>query len=167
MGFDRQVQTIPNVPDWEEDPNSPREESGVGSVTQTVANERDIQAVFFRIQNNGISDMQVDCQVNDVATASYFIFRLDGSSTSDATRWQDVLRLQETQEIYGRFLLAGNWGGNGSWVQTVGGVATETTPDQLVRGTNTTAVEPLEQFTLLFTNNDADVSLEVYGRDIV
>lgn len=160
------VNGIPSNVHWDEDANSPSSVTAGGSLTHTIADSRDLFHVFFELSNNDGSAAELQLQINGDATTSYYIFRTDGTSTNKNDRWGDVARLKAGQTIYGALYLGGRWNSTAAWVQTVGGVSTDSTASQLQRGTQTNATSPLDELKFIWSGSSMDLTVHVYGRDV-
>ena len=150
-----------NIPDWQEDGNSPQTATSTDSITYTPETTFDIYYVFVQIDSSDF--WEVGVQVNGDDGPNYTVRESDGTLTSDANHVLIDTISSPTNDVIG-FKMRGRWGDR--WhigMNDTGAVAAT------IGGRNGSVTSPISQFSILetFDNNSAEeITIDVFGRDI-
>lgn len=150
-----------NVPNWQEDGNSPASTNGAGSITYTIADTFDIYYIALDVDDVSGATNRIDLQLDGVTSSTYKYTDYNATQTTSASQIERVLILtaNENNRLEGK--ITGRFGNNATYTNTLNPGANASA--QI--GKTTDATSPLSQFTFLGESN-ADWLIEVYGRDI-
>jgi hypothetical protein len=155
------VNTVPNVPNWAEDANSPLNFSNSQSGSITLNGTYDRIKVKFQIIDN-VSDTNQDIQLRvNGETAQYSYVLADGTTTTGASQWPIVPdSLNSGSTVSGQLHL--DSGGPG--IQLSGPFGSNGTgPTTIVAGANFNVSTPVDTITVRGASDVITAKARVYG----
>lgn len=155
--------TAVNVPDWEEDKNSPHKVSGSSSYTVSISGSKDAFLIFVSdLDTTSSSGEDVRLQVNGDTGTNYKSITADGNSTTSSS-YVVMGRVENaSRDIFGTAIMSGRW--VESW--TLDGSPGSFSANMAQGARNNNVSSPLTQFTLFSASGSSfSATIEVWGRD--
>jgi len=158
--------TEPNVPEWEEDPNSPVSDASgsVSSIQVTLADTYDVVRVVAKGDYSGdFANLQI--QVNGDTGTNYNARDTDGGETRGVSFWP-IATLTDTgpNTVVGSCHISGRFQEQCAVCNVPGAARASSFPTQ--HGDNTNVTGPLDSVTVRYPFGADSGVVEVYGRDI-
>jgi len=156
-----------NVPDWEEDPNSPATGSNTGSVTVSLANSLVYARVIVKARyDSSGSFFNLNMRVNGDTGTNYDYEELGGSTTAGRDEWVLTQADDKTGTWAGSVDLNANSTGiacSGPFSKSARGSSGE-----ILAGTNRSVSAPLNSVTAFDGGKDnyEEISMAVYGIEL-
>jgi len=153
-------ETIANVPDFREDPNSPLTVSNAQSGTINLSSTYTLVWLIGRVRNGSGAAQQIGFQVNG-NTSNYTVRGDDGSDTFGVSSARlTPTAVGTSRELIGSYTLMGDF--TASW----GAVSQLSHPlsfDGATKGSNPTVSPPVSTVSLVGSDDVFDAEFQVYG----
>jgi len=157
------VQTEPNVPNWQEDPNSPiSTSSSQNSVSFTLANDYDLVKILIQNwESQSTALTYLGLQVNGSSFNDYNYVKVDGSKVTDDTEWRLAGSLNDGFGVSGMILLDGRSTANAISGRSLIGESVDN-GEGTTQLSNFSVTLPLNSLTFV-TDGVFDLQARVYG----
>lgn len=163
MGRDPQV-GAQNLPDWEEDVNSPISVTGDSSADITLNGTYDqVMVVLHDIRGSVSTSETLLVQINGDTGSNYHQRNQDGTDNIGRTDWSIAHNVPDAVSVSGSVLVSGRWT-NGAGISNVAGGTEGGATLQSGRNPNVTA--PLDSITVFWRDGTITGEIEVYGRNL-
>jgi len=156
--------TEPNVPGWEEDPNSPVTGSNTGSVTVSLASPLVYARVIVKARyDSSGSFFSLNMRVNGDTGANYDYEEIGGSTTTARDEWV----LTQADDKTGTWAGSVDLNANSTGIACIGPLSKSArgSSQELLAGTNGNVSAPLNSVTAFDGGLDSfeEISVAVYG----
>lgn len=157
---------VENVPDWEEDGNSPVTVTNASSASITLAGTYDEVVIRVKMEPPAGTFASVICQINGDTGTNYRQFNVDGTTNTGASKWK-ITQADDAAPIVAGAWITGRWG-NEAVIRNPRGVLGNGSASMGHGGDNSAVTSPLDSITVSDDGgNTMDaITLEVFGRDI-
>jgi hypothetical protein len=146
------VQPEPNVPNWQEDANSPLTIQNSTSGSITLNDSYDVVKLMITTAEEGL---YLDMKINGLST-DYNLVRSDGTAESAVS---EISKIEQVDALVGsEFIMSGKWAGLFGVSFDVGGA----TQDGVIKAWNSGATSPLTNIELL-SGDPLTLTAKVYG----
>jgi hypothetical protein len=152
-----------NIPDWEEDANSPDSATGVSNFTYSIGSSFDQYLKFVEITAGG-NRAKIEWRVDGDTTANYRELATGGSLSTGADSWQDIANdIESGAEQSYQFVYTPAFNGKIAITPVTTGPFSGLS---VAAGLDGSQMPPSQWTVFEPSGNTFDIKTEVYGRDI-